>query len=198
MRIMSLEPLVVQKLAPNQGGPEETKDTGRPLQTGQWHLQETKWLTSKAGLGCKTCRPLCPATRISGVYRGLIWGQSRTWPHLNTSLPSQGHVLGAVPTVGAVGRTYVPKTGKEVRSLQLPRSAHWSLRVTSSPWPPLTATSSAVHRFSPMLLTLSKQSLIAPLPAPVSGYLALWPQVNVRYYRFHHTRGMFRALCWVK
>lgn len=32
----------------------------------------------------------------------------------------QGYVLGTFPTVGTVGRTYIPRTSEEVRSPRLP------------------------------------------------------------------------------
>lgn len=42
---------------------------------------------------------------------------------LNKALLSQGCVLETAPSMGTVGRTYIPRTGVWVRSLRLPRSS---------------------------------------------------------------------------
>ena len=41
---------------------------------------------------------------------------------LNDALLSQGYIFGTAPTVGTVGRVYIPRTEEEVRSLRLPGS----------------------------------------------------------------------------
>ena len=75
--------------------------------------------------GCKTRRSLhLPATIIKVYIEALMEFNNIFSPDsLNITSLSQGYILEMTASVGIVGRTYIPRTGDGVRSLQLPGSS---------------------------------------------------------------------------
>ena len=65
----------------------------------------------------------------SDVTEWLSWTELNHPDGQNSTLLSEGSVLVTASTVGMMGRTYIPRTEKEVRHLWLPRS---SLRVKTT------------------------------------------------------------------
>ena len=65
----------------------------------------------------------------SDVTEWLNWTELNHPDGQNSTLLSEGSVLVTASTVGMMGRTYIPRTEKEVRHLWLPRS---SLRVKTT------------------------------------------------------------------
>lgn len=67
-------------------------------------------------------RSLCLPTRVLGLYIEALMGSRHIEcpDGLNNTLLSQGYVLEMAPTVGTVGKTYIPRTGERLRSLRFP------------------------------------------------------------------------------
>lgn len=75
----------------------------------------------------KTSRSLHLPAGILKVYIKALTGFSPVHHQdgLNNALLSQGCVLRAASSIGKTSKTHILKTGKEVRSLQLPRASSW-------------------------------------------------------------------------
>lgn len=71
--------------------------------------------------------PPHPPATVLKVYREDLTGFSHIdCPEgLNKTLLPQGCALGTAPSVGTMGRAYIPRTGEGPRSLQLPWSSSW-------------------------------------------------------------------------
>lgn len=73
------------------------------------HIQGLSWVATRWVDLCTTRQNLQP------LYRGFNLVHARISPDgLNNLMLSQGFVLETVPTVGTVGRTYIPRTGGAV------------------------------------------------------------------------------------
>ena len=90
---------------------------------GRFNKQGNLFTTLVLGGGKMTRSPY-PRTRILKVYIEVLTGFSHIFSPdgFNSTLLSQGCILGTAPTEGKVGRVYIPRTGKGVRGLQLPGS----------------------------------------------------------------------------
>lgn len=117
--------LLVCKLTPIHGGQERPKketDLSR-LVGGQSNKEENLHIRLVFG-SCKTNTSLHRPSRILRVYIEAFNGLSHITVQMFsiTHCPPKGASLKMAATVGMVGRTYLPRPGKGVRSLQLPGS----------------------------------------------------------------------------
>lgn len=74
---------------------------------------------------CKRDRPLTLPARVLSVYIEATPGFScvHSPDGLNSTVLSPGCILEVAPTVGIMGRKYIPRTGERVWSLRWPRSS---------------------------------------------------------------------------
>ena len=114
---------LVCKLVPKHRGKGETKERGRPLQTGSGSFNKQGNLHMRLDL-CdhKTCRSLPPPTRILKVYIETLTGFSHTFSQMVSTTNLNKSLKDTAPCVGLVGRRYIARVraGVGVRSLQLP------------------------------------------------------------------------------
>lgn len=110
-----------------------TQRTGRkrsrPLQIGSFNKQgdlHTRFILG----GHKMSRSPHPPCQNLQVYTEALTRFSHIYcsDGFNNMLLSQGCILEMAPTVGMVGRVYVPRIGEKVRSLWLPGAALGSTR----------------------------------------------------------------------
>jgi len=116
--------LLVWKLAPvHRGqGEIERKEADHPtLGGGSFNKQGKLHIRLVLG-GRKMSRSLHLPTRILRVYIEALMGFShiQSPDGLNNTFLSQGYILEMAPTMGRVSRTYIPRRGERLRSLQFP------------------------------------------------------------------------------
>ena len=102
------------KLVFPKGGQEETEKIGRLYQIGMWQVSQAhlSWAAARC-LDFYTCLP-------------DLWMEMVTYSALRISTHyCKGYILGAAPTVGIVGRNYVPQRGERVRQPWLPEASLW-------------------------------------------------------------------------
>lgn len=116
--------LLVCKLSPvrRRQGEIERKEADHPaLGGGSFNKQGKLHIRLVLG-GCKMSRSLHLPTRVLRVYIEALMGFShiQSPDGLNNILFSQGYILEMAPTMGTVSRTYIPRRGERLRSLQFP------------------------------------------------------------------------------
>lgn len=96
----------------------QTRLVGGSFHT-QWNLH-TRLVLSSHKMSSSSLH--CPQN-LNSLHRSLNLVQSYG---LNNILLSQSCVLKVVSSMGTVGKMYIPRTGKEVRSLQMGEASSWA------------------------------------------------------------------------